>query len=122
MSTRATYQFKGSHADVTFYIHSDGYPEGGAYYFAKALKYEKEMKTVNHELAEIFFRANDRAEFTSGHDAHGDTEFRYTVTGPEDYRFGTDRSNHILVEDSDGGKVFKGTVEEFVQEYNHWDV
>ena len=75
MSTRATYQigleFGGR---VTFYIHHDGYPEGAASYLHAMHKCK-----CNGGLADRFHKGNDQAEITSGHDAHGDTEYRYTV-------------------------------------------
>lgn len=76
MSTRATYQFETRMGPkVTFYIHHDGYPSGAAFYFNNALESERN----GQELAARFFRANPKAEFTAGHDAHGDTEYQYTV-------------------------------------------
>jgi len=71
MSTRATYQINGT----TFYIHHDGYKEGAAAYFYRAIMADR------HFLAESFLRANDRAEFTTSHSAHMDTEYRYTFEG-----------------------------------------
>lgn len=77
MSTRATYLFKAgeSGADVCFYVHYDGYPDGAADYFRAAVKVPNERGG----WAGRFVRGVDYAEFTSGHEAHGDTEFRYTV-------------------------------------------
>lgn len=76
MSTRATYQFETRMGRlVTFYIHQDGHPKGAAFYFNNALKAEQN----GQELAARFFRANPKAEFTTGHDAHEDTEYRYQV-------------------------------------------
>ena len=87
MSTRATYRFEQrggchgvtgmNHPPVTFYIHSDGYPEGAAFYFWNMHHAEQ------HDAAPAgkFYRANERAEFTGGHEAHGDTEYRYTLDG-----------------------------------------
>jgi hypothetical protein len=77
MSTRATYAFLiGGKPAVTVYIHHDGYPEGAARYFWNAHHNEGRC---DHPLTR-FLRANDRAEITSDHDAHGDTEYRYTLT------------------------------------------
>lgn len=77
MSTRATYEFNGKqHPRTTFYIHHDGYPEGAAtYYLLPAI----ERGSRDATLAEAFLRANDKGEFTDGHRAHGDTEYRYTI-------------------------------------------
>lgn len=76
MSTRATYQIDGH----TFYIHSDGYPEGAAFYFGRAVLFAGERGG----FAETFLRANGRAEFTKGHDHHGDTEYRYDYNSTTD--------------------------------------
>lgn len=79
MSTRATYQFVADPQRLrpayTFYIHHDGYPEGAAYYFQQALLYSHGL------LPERFLRANERAELTRDHEAHGDTDYRYTLDG-----------------------------------------
>lgn len=75
MSTRATYQFKRKHyRDATIYIHHDGYPEGAAHYLLLALE-----QANGYLSPEAFLRGNDRAEITDSHEAHGDTEYRYTV-------------------------------------------
>lgn len=75
MSTRATYEFRSKHNPrVTIYIHHDGYPEGAAgLYLVPAIKKGGGRLTV-----ESFIRANERAEITESHAAHGDTEHRYT--------------------------------------------
>lgn len=77
MSTRATYKFEVAdrHQAITLYIHTDGYEEGAAEYFKDACLFNN----ARGGLAEAFIRANDRAEITSGHESHGDTEFRYTL-------------------------------------------
>lgn len=76
MSTRATYQFYQRHKpNVAVYIHHDGYPEGAAgFYLLPAIQ-----KADGYLTVEAFIRANDSAEITGGHDAHGDTEYRYTI-------------------------------------------
>lgn len=128
MSTRATYNFKDESRDVTFYIHCDGYPEGAADYFSAMLEYQGSMETHNHGLAEVFFRANATAEFTSGHDAHDDTEYRYDVGG-KDAIYTMNGSNgtrysrqigRLRAYDTDDDKpFFDGTVEDFVAKYKH---
>ena len=74
MSTRATYEIRDGKNNHTFYIHHDGYPAGAAVYFQRMLK------ANGASLAERFIRGNDKAEFTVGHEAHGDTEWKYTLT------------------------------------------
>ena len=78
MSTRATYKIDGHY----FYIHHDGYLAGAAEYFYNALTLIK-GKYYSRKLAEDFIRANLGASFTTDHDDHGDTEFKYTVTKDE---------------------------------------
>jgi len=79
MSTRATYRFDSEHAcrrSTTLYIHHDGCPSGAALYLYKALS-----EDVRGGMPERMIRANDDAELTENHELHGDTEYRYTVTG-----------------------------------------
>ena len=78
MSTRATYQLPGGTSDVrtAFYIHHDGNPQGAATYFQKMLE---RWPTSKGGYAEAFLRANDGAEITGGHEAHNDTEWRYSL-------------------------------------------
>lgn len=77
MATRATYTIHAKNGvQHSFYIHWDGYPAGAAQYIKAAL-----LHTQNNRggIAEGFIRANDSAEFTTGKDAHGDTEFHYFI-------------------------------------------
>lgn len=96
MSTRATYKFITNEytPNVTFYIHHDGYKMGASHYLYKMI-HEMHVNTYSEEdahglygytyrtksggMAAAFIRANGGAEFTRDHDAHGDTEFQYTV-------------------------------------------
>lgn len=85
MSTRATYEINGT----PFYCHCDGYPSGAA----------EKLRLMIAELTRpakpggvsaiadrrggatfAFIRGNDDAEPTEGHQAHGDTEYRWNVT------------------------------------------
>lgn len=77
MSTRATYEIDGT----TFYIHHDGYPTGAASYFMAALQYivDDKPRAINSGFKDVFMRANDNAEITRSHEAHGDTDYRYTI-------------------------------------------
>lgn len=75
MSTRATYQIN----DQTFYIHHDGYPEGGAAYLFNMIK-AKHQPHARGDWPMAFIRGNYNADITDSHEAHGDTEYRYTVT------------------------------------------
>lgn len=87
MATRATYQINGT----TFYCHWDGYPEGAAHRFLNMLDALTKPETgTRHQVDAIedrrggeafaFIRGNMDAEPTGGHDDHGDTQWRYTVT------------------------------------------
>lgn len=81
MATRATYSMEG----YTFYCHWDGHPCGAAERFAKMIEawivpgnltaYEARKGG----LAFAFVRGVLDAEPTESHEAHGDTEYRYSV-------------------------------------------
>lgn len=111
MSTRATYQFTGREYQptITVYIHHDGYPQGAADYFKDAVLLAK----GHGGLAERFVRANDGAEFTRNHDAHGDTEFRYTVA-LDTHELHAEKRYHDPVR---WGTVFRGTLLDFIKEH-----
>lgn len=84
MATRATYRIScGNQAELTAYIHYDGYPEGAADYFERALDlYENPRDSKLLELASFeacFLIANPKAEVTRSHEWHGDTEYRYDI-------------------------------------------
>ena len=81
MATRATYQFKTNYTAATVYIHWDGYLQGAAHYFNEALNAWKanRKRDVISSLLACFVYANDQATITGGHEAHGDTDFRYDV-------------------------------------------
>lgn len=107
MSTRATYLFQATdHTPaVCFYIHYDGYPQGAACYFRKMIACDNSRGGMPAR----FIRANDLAEFTTRHEAHGDTEYRYTLSG-----------DHLVAEQVTSSKIvgfFAGPVYEFVN--NH---
>lgn len=119
MSTRATYQFETRMGQkLTFYIHHDGYPQGAAVYFSNALNMNKAITRRSHtktkqqrtaEVAARFFRANLRAEFTTGHDAHGDTEYQYNVT-PDGQITAVSCASW-----RERKEVFSGSIEDFVE-------
>lgn len=75
MATRATYDIDG----ICFYIHWDGYEAGAAAYFWAM--YQAAISGSKGGHAEAFMRGNPSAELTAGHDAHGDTEYRYDLVG-----------------------------------------
>ncbi|MBP9727549.1 MAG: hypothetical protein KBD83_08835 [Gammaproteobacteria bacterium] len=77
MATRATYVLPaaGSNQNICFYIHYDGYLTGAAHYFY----HMQQCKNMRSGLAGRFFRANAQAEFTTCHEEHADTEFRYAI-------------------------------------------
>jgi len=106
MATRATYQFKtqwsGTH---TVYIHHDGYPEGAAQYLT-----DDDSQAIHNVNA--FIRNNERAQLTESHEAHGDTEFRYTIQGL-----------HILAEErlnwstDEWSTIYNGCLNHFIHDY-----
>tara|TARA_B100001287_G_scaffold107686_3_gene90723 strand:+ start:2320 stop:2901 length:582 start_codon:yes stop_codon:yes gene_type:complete len=82
MSTRATYQI----FDDTFYIHHDGYLEGAAMYFFNMVQASRHIRNGIWDWSKpkggapfAFIRGNANCEPTTGHDAHGDTEYKYTL-------------------------------------------
>jgi hypothetical protein len=89
----------------TVYIHHDGYPSGAASYFYSMALLDK------GGLVERFIRANDGASLTPSHDAHGDTEYQYTVNGCD--------LNAILTgyRVKDGMCIFSGPLWEFINEH-----
>lgn len=109
MSTRATYLFKPTDRtpETCFYIHHDGYELGAAAYM---------FNTINQGgfSAEGFLRANNKAEFTSCHDAHGDTEFRYTFEGNRNV---TCEKRVYHNEIASWRCEYQGTIENFVNSY-----
>lgn len=115
MSTRATYEFKPTvewQPPQAFYIHYDGYPEGAARYFYAMLMHPNDRGG----LAAKFIRANDLAEFTTGHDGHGDTEYQYTVEGGNDAGAMLTVSHRHPGGDK-WGLVYSGTVAGFLDQY-----
>ena len=90
MSTRATYQFhhKSYAPDTTVYIHHDGYPEGAANYIYLCLRYAMQLENKIRKFDETYFtvedflRCNLKAEITSEHETHSDTEFKYDFRNP----------------------------------------
>lgn len=121
MSTRATYQIADQIAGThTFYIHYDGYPEGAAEYFWNMMHAENRGGGMPSQ----FLRANELAELTQGHDAHVDTEYRYTVdhTGflKAQKRTGWD-GDRFTVPTARWETFFTGHVCEFINQYGDFD-
>lgn len=97
MSTRATYSFppkpEGRYklpGSMTFYAHYDGYPTGAAQRFANMIAQltvpetdaDREYRVIEDRRGGFvfaFIRGNMDVESTEGHEAHGDTEYRYTL-------------------------------------------
>jgi len=114
MSTRATYQFRSEYGcDFTIYIHHDGYLKGAATHFAAACR----CPNQRGGMAERMLRAVDGAELTESHEAHGDTEFRYTLARPRSGEAGPD----VLLAEARSGEswrpVFQGTLAGFLNSY-----
>lgn len=118
MSTRATYQIDFAR----FYIHHDGYPEGAAEYFARALDPANrgQDRAPNASLADDFMRANSRAELIEDHADHGDTEYRYTVRTRTVGGNQMTPTMHVMHRRPSGSctgwtKIFDGTLAEFLE-------
>lgn len=115
MSTRATYSFYcGSiETEVNFYIHYDGYESGAAGYFAAML----DMGRTRGGWAGSFIRANELAEFTRSHDAHGDTEYRYDVAIESGVLHLTARARKDWAHAPEWRLIFSGPLVEFVNKH-----
>ena len=117
MSTRATYEFSQEHAPTaTIYIHYDGYPEGAAVYLYRLLTCENKRGC----LATRFIRAVSIAELTKSHQAHGDTEYRYTLKGSGSK---SEAEAHLLAEEwlesgNSWRSFYSGTLIGFVERYD----
>lgn len=124
MGTRATYQFKTEGgvlgASICFYVHWDGYLEGAAEYFAAAVDYYHSAPEGHRSgLAGAFFRANNLAEFTRSHDAHGDTDFAYTLEQKkEGVRLkAVSNAGRFNEPEQPAQTVFYGKLEDFLNTY-----
>ena len=108
MATRATYEFKPDHK--TFYIHNSGHPTGAAVYFAAMLSVNDRVYQTN---ASKFAEGNLCAEPTGSHEAHGDTDYRYTLDGA------TLVANRrvLWLQHEEWQTFFVGSVDEFIASY-----
>lgn len=112
MATRATYLFRiDGHPDLYYYIHHDGYPDGAAVYLRRMIL-GRQWEPQIESMAAAFARTNAGASLTPSHEAHGDTEWRYTVTGEATgYRL----TVHERIDFSDRWRVFfDGGITEFL--------
>lgn len=113
MSTRATYLIDGQ----PFYIHYDGYVEGGAAYFAAAAR----LPNKRGGFVCQFLRANDLAEFTTAHDDHGDTEYQYTYDSAKDVLAVREASRDVcagrFANERKWSPVFAGSLARFLNTY-----
>ena len=121
MATRATYQFKTGYTTATVYLHWDGYLAGAAHYFSEALKLRggkayDVYKERKRDLFACFVWANDQATMTDGHEAHGDTEYRYDLRmhGGE-YKIVAHK--RISYSSSGFEVVFDGDLTDFIEQY-----
>ncbi len=71
----ASRSFSQSTSKACFYICRSGHPETAAKYFFAMHKCANKWAGY----AEQFLRANQLAEFTESHEAHRDTQYRYTL-------------------------------------------
>lgn len=90
MATRAVYEFYGKNDQriLSVYIHWDGYPDGAAMYFKKALDQtpdyletsdEFEREICGNKFMTNFIRDNKSSEITSGSEIHSDLEYIYKI-------------------------------------------
>ena len=129
MSTRATYQFhtKSYAPNTTVYIHHDGYPEGAANYIYLWLRYAMQLENKMRRFDETYFtvedflRCNLKAEITSEHETHADTEYRYDFRNPLSGLFCLESSvtvyyrDSLLDRNSDKWQLWShSTIEEFL--------
>lgn len=112
MSTRATYLFRNqSRRETTIYIHHDGYPEGAAgLYLLPAIEQTNGDLTI-----ESFIRANDRAEITQSHEAHGDTEYRYTIDLRNDNIIAMHRD--LIRHPAEFRPIYRGAIADFLNRF-----
>ena len=121
MSTRATYTFEPSRHDVRsravcIYKHHDGYPQGAATWIYNAFVHRQ------RGLAEGFLRGNPESELTDSHDAHGDTDYRYTVQPDESHSCGwTVTALRRIRDDESWALAFRGSLIDFVAEHSNPD-
>jgi hypothetical protein len=110
MSTRATYLLSTAYDNdrICFYIHTDGYPEGAANYFYNM----HHCKNSTTGFAGRFFRKNANTEFTTCHEMHTDTEFRYTLN-----RQGELKAYKISTIDNQWNLFYQGAWYHFVNTY-----
>ena len=124
MSTRETYKIYDDYMDdyFYFYVQSDNYPEGAAEKFKKMLQM---IDNKPYGYAAGFFRANEAARFTKGHDYYGDTEYLYDIVCLEDSQ--GERTGYKLIAKKieyqrETGKItmtvfFEGAIEDFIKQY-----
>lgn len=115
MGTRATYEIDGK----TFYKHWDGYEVGAASFFWRMVAWPNKRGT----MAERFLRAIDDAEFTESRDAHGDTEYHYTIERNKSGKYELLAENRRF--DSNAWRiVYAGSLMDFInqhaEEFKEW--
>ncbi len=111
MATRATYSFTDKQHRTYIYIHHDGYPEGAASYF-----YHTIINPSKGNFATQFIRANPQAEITASHKIHGDTDYKYDITGTG--LKATIEAYSINREDHCEHLFYSGTLYKFISTYS----
>ncbi len=124
MSTRGTYKIYDDYMDdyFYFYVQSDNYPEGAAEKFKKMLQM---IDNKPYGYAAGFFRTNEAARFTKGHDYYRDTEYLYDIVCLKDSQ--GERTGYSLIakkieHQREIKKItmtvfFEGAIENFIQQY-----
>lgn len=120
MSTRGTYEFQNDDGTSKFcYVHHDNYESGAAEKIWKTQFYLAENKEVS--LLDAFMKMNDRAGLCESHDAHSDTEYRYTFKA--DQTFVAEKGTYGSKEDDyqkSWDVIYSGSAQGFVTQ--HLDV
>jgi len=126
MGTRAVYTFKEGKERYHVYKHWDGYPEGAALFFMRAIPYAwggKRFEAMDFAAA---FVAGNKKEgggdvyFTKGPNAHGDLEYVYELSQNDlgglmvrALSVDWDDAKNVTVKK----QIFKGSLLAFVQKY-----
>lgn len=133
MSTRACYVFKDETNTFTVYKHYDGYPEGAAQFFVKAIPYAWDLPRFEaSDFAAAFIAANKEKGggniyLTTNPEAHADIEYVYELIQAKNGQlviksFETEYVDSVIDYDIPGSatrykEFFYGRLKDFVKQY-----
>lgn len=118
MSTRCTISVKGGYDTFYIYRHSDGYPEGihgVPATLAKVLPYAWPLPRFEGDdfaaaIVAAWKAGGGNIRFSSGHDAHSDTEYQYFITH--------NNGLQLKIRDVYADKtIFDGSLEEAIEKF-----